>query len=218
MQSYFEAYFEGLRQTPLREQTEHTSRTPLENLLRACAGADTHVQHEPKRGDKGAPDFKIQRKGSILGYVEVKKIGASLDDVLKSEQIAKYRTLSDNLILTDYLEWIWLDAKGIRAREILAFPTDLDGKKPKLKPERVESVKKMLGGFFSQAPQGIDRSEHLAYALATRSRLLRDYLAEELIRQDREHREARLFALFEVFKSQVFHELTTKDFSDAFAQ
>ena len=218
MQSHFEAYFEGLRQTPLREQTEFTNRGTLETLLRICAGTDTHVQHEPKRGDKGAPDFKIQRKGSILGYVEVKKIGVSLDEVLKSEQIAKYRTLSDNLILTDYLEWIWLDAKGVRAREILAFPTDLDGKKPKLKPERIEAVKKMLGGFFSEAPQGIARSEDLAYALATRSRLLRDYLAEELIRQDREHREARLFGLFEVFKSQVFHELTTKDFSDAFAQ
>ncbi len=218
MQTHFEAYFKGLRQTPRQEQTEHTSRGALETLLRACAGADTHVQHEPKRSEKGAPDFKIQRKGSILGYVEVKKIGASLGDTLKSDQIARYRTLSGNILLTDYLEWIWLDAKGIRGREILAFPTDLEGKKTPLRPERVAAVNRLLAGFFSEAPQGIARSEDLAYALATRSRLLRDYLAQELLRQTREQTEGRLHGLFEVFRQQVFQDLATKDFADAFAQ
>ena len=218
MKTHFEAYFKGLRQTPRQEQTEHTSRGALETLLRACAGADTHVQHEPKRSEKGAPDFKIQRKGAILGYVEVKKMGASLDDALKSDQIARYRTLSGNILLTDYLEWIWLDAKGVRGREILAFATDLEGKKPGLRPERVDAVNRLLAGFFSEAPQGIARSEDLAYALATRSRLLRDYLAQELLRQTREQREGRLHGLFEVFRQQVFQDLATKDFADAFAQ
>ena len=74
-------------------------------------------------------------------------------------------------------------------------------------------------GFFSSAPEGIGRAQQLALALATRSRLLRDYLGEELVRQERgEHGEGRLYGLFQVFRDQVFHELTLKEFADALAQ
>jgi hypothetical protein len=48
--------------------------------------------------------------------------------------------------------------------------------------------------------------------------LLRDYLGEELVRQQREHTEGRLYGLFQIFRDQVFHELTLKEFADAFAQ
>ena len=54
--------------------------------------------------------------------------------------------------------------------------------------------------------------------LATRSRLLRDYLGEELVRQQREHTEGRLYGLYDIFRKQVFHELTLKEFADALAQ
>ena len=76
----------------------------------------------------------------------------------------------------------------------------------------------MLQGFFSTAPEGIGRSQQLALALATRSKLLHDYLGEELVRQEREHQEGRLYGLFQIFRDQVFHELTLKEFADAFAQ
>jgi hypothetical protein len=64
----------------------------------------------------------------------------------------------------------------------------------------------------------IDRFETYLLKLATRSKLLREFLGEELIRQQREHQEGRLFGLFQIFRDQVFHELTTADFADAFAQ
>ncbi len=94
----FDRYLLALRKTPLDEETEHTDRLALETLLQALAdGADDgiKVQHEPKRViNKGAPDFKISKKGLILGYVENKGIGEPLDKVLKSEQIAKYNCAS----------------------------------------------------------------------------------------------------------------------------
>src|SRR5258708_11531000 len=77
---------------------------------------------------------------------------------------------------------------------------------------------RQVQGFFSTAPEGIGRAQQLALALATRSTLLRDYLGEELVRQEREHKEGRLYGLFQVFRDQVFHELTLKEFADAFAQ
>jgi type I restriction-modification system DNA methylase subunit len=75
-----------------------------------------------------------------------------------------------------------------------------------------------LESFFSTAPEGIGRSQQLALALAARSKLLRDYLGEELVRQKWEHKEEKLYGLFEVFRDQVFHELTLNEFADAFAQ
>jgi N-6 DNA methylase len=217
----FDRYLLTLRKTALDEKTEHTDRLALETLLQALADETQKgikVQHEPKRAaNKGAPDFKITKSGLILGYVENKAIGESLDKVLKSEQIAKYKTLSQNIVVTDYLHFAWINKDGIQ-RESLCHETDLENRKFRLREDRVEAVRKLLHGFFSTAPEGIGRAQQLALALATRSKLLRDYLSEELVRQQKEHTEGRLYGLFQIFRDQVFHELKLKEFADAFAQ
>ena len=159
------------------------------------------VQHEPKHvAEKGAPDFKVSRRGMILGYVENKAIGENLDKVLKSDQIKRYRTLSDNILLTDYSHWVWINGNDVQ-RETLCHATDLENPKFKLREDRVAAVSKLLEGFFSTAPEGVGRPQQLALALAVRSRLLRDYLGEELVRQQRgEHKEERLYGLYQVFR------------------
>jgi hypothetical protein len=219
----FDTYLRKLRETPLEEQTEHTGRSALEDLLNQFAARalaqGVAVQHEPRReADKGAPDFKIKRQGMILGYVEVKEIGANLDKVLKSDQIKRYRELSDNILLTDYLNWIWIDRERVKGRATLAYPTDLESRTIRVVLERAQEVGGLIEAFFSEPPQGIGRAQQLALALATRSKLLRDFLTRELTRQAKEHREGRLHALYEVFRQQVFHELSVKEFADAFAQ
>src|SRR5688572_17973405 len=105
MVSVFDTYLRKLRETPIDEQTEHTGRAALEALLNDFAAKGVRnraaVQHEPKRAAaKGAPDFKVSRGGMILGYVETKAIGENLDKILKSDQITRYKTLSQNIILT----------------------------------------------------------------------------------------------------------------------
>jgi len=220
--SIFDRYLLALRKTPVGEKTEHTDRGALQNLLQEIADADDSgitVQHEPKRvADKGAPDFKIGKKGLILGYVEAKTIGENLSKVLKSEQIARYKSLSDNIILTDYLQFIWINKYGAPQSERLCDQTDVENRKFRVLDERAAAVRKLLQGFFSTAPEGIGRAQQLALALAARSRLLRDYLGEELVRQQSEHKEGRLYGLFQIFRDQIFHELTLKEFADAFAQ
>ena len=153
----------------------------------------------------------------ILGYVENKHIGENLDSVLKSDQITRYKTLSHNIILTDYLHFVWISKNGVK-RERLCHETDLASPRFRLGEDRVAAVSKLLEGFLSTAPEGIGRAEQLALALAARSKLLRDYLGEELVRQEREHQEGRLFGLFQIFRDQVFHELTLREFADAYAQ
>jgi hypothetical protein len=218
----FDRYLLALRKTPIDDKTEHTDRAALQDLLQAIANegdSGIAVQHEPKRiAKKGAPDFKITKSGLILGYVENKAIGENLSKVLKSKQIAKYKSLSDNIVLTDYLQFIWINKYGSPQSERLCDQTDLENSKFRLHEDRAAAVGKILHGFFSTAPEGIGRAQQLALALATRSKLLRDYLGEELVRQEREHKEGRLYGLYDVFRKQVFHELTLKEFSDAFAQ
>ena len=54
--------------------------------------------------------------------------------------------------------------------------------------------------------------------MATRSHFLQDFLESELQRQEKEHKEGKLYGLYQVFSEQVFHELTLGEFADAFAQ
>ncbi|HKQ45202.1 MAG TPA: type ISP restriction/modification enzyme [Rhizomicrobium sp.] len=218
----FDRYLLALRKVALAEKTEHTDRAALEGLLGVFAGqanGKPKVQHEPKRiADKGAPDFKVTRGGLILGYVENKAVGENLDKVRKSDQIKKYQSLSQNIILTDYLRFIWIGKDGVLADEFLCRESNLEDRKFRLREDRIAAVSKLLQGFFSSAPEGIGRAQQLALALATRSRLLRDYLDEELIRQEKVHQEGRLYGLFQTFRDQIFHDLTVAEFADAFAQ
>ena len=156
----FESYLRELRETPLDEHTEHTGRTALENLLKAIAadqaGGTIRVQQEPRRiADKGAPDFKVSRQGMILGYVETKPIGENLDQVLKSDQLERYRSLSDNILLTDYLHFIWIKQRRHVQRETLCHATDLElPQVRRCREERAAKVARLLNGYLFDRAAG----------------------------------------------------------------
>ena len=167
----FDRYLLALRKTALDEKTEHTDRLALETLLQALADGSQKgikVQHEPKRvTNKGAPDFKITKSGLILGYVENKAIGEPLDKVLKSEQIAKYKTpVAETSFVTDYLHFTWINKNGIQRES--AVPRDRS-RKPRnfacatiaLRPSR-----SCCTASFRPRPEGIGRAQQLALALA----------------------------------------------------
>ena len=222
MKDVFERYLLSLRQDR-GEKTELSDRGALETLLKAAAHAadpGIRVIHEAKKvRGKGGPDFKAMKAAMILGYVENKTIGENFDQVLKSDQIARYKQLSNNILLTDYLRFIWIkDGKVNGPPEPIAFPDDLEGRPKKPREDRIAAVSTLLRGFFSTAPEGIGQSQKLALALATRSQILREFLDQELRRQEKEHAEGRLYGLYQVFRGQVFHELTLDEFADAFAQ
>jgi hypothetical protein len=150
-------------------------------------------------------------------YVENKTVGENLDQILRSDQIKRYKVLSNNILLTDYLQFIWIKDGKVNGRELIAFPDDLEGKPKRPREDRSKAVSDLLRGFFSIAPEGIGRAQQLALALATRSHFLRDFLDRELRRQEKEHREGRLYGLYQIFRDQVFHELALGEFADAFA-
>ncbi len=219
----FDAYFKALAATPVDAKTEHSDRGALERLLNEAAqSADTRlaIQHEPKRdkGGGGSPDYMVKRDARIVGYVEVKTIDEALSKILRSDQIKKYQKLSDNLLLTDYLEFIWLRKGEDPQRARLAHSDDLIARKLALKSDNVDQVAKLLAAFFSQAPQNIGRGQTLAVELATRAALLRDFLTEELTRQEKDDDRGKLHGLYQAFRDQIFHDLDIRAFADAFAQ
>jgi predicted helicase len=220
----FKDYIKELQSDPIENITEHSKRSALEMLLRQFADQfekntnKTRILHEPKRQDDyGSPDFKVFTDSSIIGYVENKKITENLDSILKSAQVKKYRELSENLLLTNYIEFIWIKGDLIQ-RETLCYQSDLANRKFKPDPINCAKVEKLVSFFFSQPPQQIANPKELALALAVRSKNLKDFLLDELNRQEAGHEQGRLFGLYETFKQNVFHELTLSEFADAFAQ
>ena len=89
--------------------TEHTHRPALKALLESL---DPRVvaTNEPKRIACGAPDLVITRKKDtlLLGHVEAKDIGVSLNEAKKSDQAQNATCPRCPIsLLTDYLDFRW---------------------------------------------------------------------------------------------------------------
>ncbi len=216
-------YINELQSVSIDELTEHSKRIALETLLREVAETvvsknEIKVLHEPKRKENyGSPDFKIFTSSSIIGYVENKKINENLDKILKSNQIKKYRELSPNILLTNYLDFVWIKGDDIQ-KETLCSISDLENKKFTPDENKIQNITAILTNFFSEAPLGISTAKDLALALAIRSKNLKDFLKDDLENQENAEEQTRLSALYDTFKSHIFNELTISEFADAFAQ
>ena len=199
------------------EVTELSFRTPLENLLRSFIddnGYKLSVIQEAKKQKEGKPDFKIKNKiGVTIGYVETKSIGEDLDHTLKSEQLAKYFTLSENIILTDYLRFI-LIKKGERVSEINLLALNELPQKINVNQGKINSLESLLTIFFDSKPEPITDYTNLAIKLADRAKYLREFCLDELQSENK----SKIHGLYDVFKKSLLPDLDEKNFADIYAQ
>ena len=206
-----DAYLAALRRIPLDHQTEMTGRSALQSLLEAAITAfgptKAVVIHEPRRVTEGAPDFQVRQALGIVGYVENKSVGHDLSGLVRRDpQIAKYRRLTPNLLVTDYLRFI-LVTPTETVEASLGPQSLLEGKPHPPRPERVAAVEALLRRFLSASPVGIGRARELAEALAMRAQLLRDGLATVLAAQVKAARGGKLLGLYSAFQEQVSQDL-----------
>ena len=183
-----------------RGATEFSYRTPLENLLRTLSPKGFSVVQEPSRvGGVGAPDFRVSGAGgAVVGYVECKKPGENLDDLIRGVQIKKYQNLSPNILLTDYQHFILLR----------------DGKEAaRTSPGEKTKVGELLRRFFAAEPQKIGDAKTLAHALAERCRWLKKPLEENL-----QNDQSSLRGLFDSFQKTIYRNMDAAAFADALAQ
>jgi len=153
--------------------TEHTHRPALASLFEALQ-EDIKVINEPTRSACGAPDLAILRSNFVVGHVEAKDVGISLDTVEKSDQLKRYRLALDNLILSDYLEFRWF-VNGELQRTVLLAKQDIHGS---LQIERNgrENLSALLSDFFAHEPQQISTARDLAERMARLTHLIRDVI------------------------------------------
>ncbi len=228
MQKHLSNYLASLNLSDCLNQTEHTGRAFLQNLLQQTLQhfglVNLTITHEGKRNKDGfgAPDFTISnhKTGTIIGYIENKKIDENLNKILKSEQIQKYQKLSQNIILTDYLNWIWLYKNNQPLEFRLCTSLDLTNKNFKISTTKAQEFADFLNKFLACEPQQIATTCDLAQKLARPTIELKNYLTHQIEQQNSNLQEKdQLFALYQVFQTSLFTEnLSAKEFADGFAQ
>ena len=189
--------------------TELSYRTPIENMLKEAVAefrTSVDIVHEPGRTKNiGAPDFLISAKGGgVVGYVECKKPDADLQSKDIRAQVEKYRTLSENIMLTDSLRWLHF-RDGEKVAEV-----ELTTKPDKRKREKFIAV---LQRFMMTPAEKVSDSKRLAQALAKRCTILRDIL---ITHEDDE--QSRLNGMLKDFRNTLDSDLDFARFADIFAQ
>ncbi|EMH01144.1 N-6 DNA methylase [Helicobacter pylori] len=210
-------YLESIKDlTP--ESNEPTHRRSLHNLLDSLKdnfNKEFKIEHEPKRERGSQPDFRISYQGLNIGYIENKRVGTNLNQLLKSDQVLKYLELNPNLMLTDYLNFVWVgkdenNEPSIKREISIASLEELSKPlKPKLQTER--DLIELFRGFFNHEAAPITNAKDFANALSAPTRYLKDALIAY-------QKDDQVSSIFKNFKEYLYEELSFEDFSDAFAQ
>ncbi|MCQ2632870.1 N-6 DNA methylase [Helicobacter pylori] len=211
-------YLESIKDlTP--EKNELTHRPSLYNLLDKLKdhfNKEFKIEHEPKKDKQGGqPDFRVSYQGLNIGYIENKKVGTNLNRLLKSDQVLKYLELNPNLMLTDYLNFMWVgkdenNAPLIKREISVASPDELSKPlKPNLQTEC--DLIELFKSFFNHEAAPITNAKDFATHLSAPTKYLKDALIKY-------QEKVQVSSIFKNFKEYLYEELSFEDFSDAFAQ
>ncbi len=211
-------YLESIKDlTP--EKNELTHRLFLHNLLDKLKNhfnKEFKIEHEPKRDQGSQPDFRVSFQGFNIGYIENKRVGENLRQLVKkSDQIRKYLELNPNLMLTNYLNFMWVgkdenNAPLIKKEISIASPDELS-KPLKPNPQTERDLIEFFKGFFNYEAAPIANAKDFATHLSPRTRYLKDALIKY-------QEKTQVSSIFKNFKEYLYEELSFEDFSDALAQ
>ena len=203
-------YFEQIEQALKRgDATEHTHRPALKLLLEK-SDQNIIATNEPARVSGNAPDFVITSGKVILGHVETKDVNTRLDEVLKTDQLIRYREALPNLILCDYLEFIWLVNGEEKARIRIA---EWDGKKIVPAKDGEQDWDRFIDGFIHLQALTVKTPRQLASSLAAQTRLLKNVVLDLLDGKDHELTNHK-----KTFSQVLLPNLSDEEFADMFAQ
>ena len=223
IQKNFQNYFREIRRKYLTgDFTEITLRTPLENLIENL-NKDYNLIQEPKRMRKvGAPDFKVYLRSVKMGFIETKDLGSNLDKELESEQIQKYKSGINNLILTNYCRFILIREDQNIFDFNLFDVSNLDDSKFKVSDEIVDRFMKMITTFFDYdyVPK-ITTAKELAMILSRKAKLLKDLIEEQLEKDiSRIEKNETASSVYDFYGSikELLRDVSIDDCADAYSQ
>ncbi len=209
-------YLESIKDlTP--EKNELTHRPSLHNLLNRLKdhfNKEFKIEHEPKKEQGSQPDFRVSFQGFNIGYIENKRVGADLRQLSESDQIRKYLELNPNLMLTNYLDFMWVGKDENNAplikKEISVASLD-ELSKPQPKPQTERDLIELFKSFFNHEAAPITNAKDFATHLSSRTRYLKDSLIKY-------KEKTQVSSIFNNFKEYLYEELSFEDFSDVLAQ
>ncbi len=210
-------YLESIKDlTP--EKNELTHRAFLQILLTSLKdhfNKEFKIEHEPERKQGSQPDFRVSFQGLSIGYIENKRAGTNLSQLLKSDQILKYLELNPNLMLTDYLNFMWVgkdenNEPSIKRKISIASLDELS-KPQKPNPQTERDLIELFKSFFNHEAAPITNAKDFATHLSAPTK----YLKGALITYQKD---MQVSSIFKNFKEYLYEELSFEDFSDAFAQ
>ncbi|WP_181331554.1 type ISP restriction/modification enzyme, partial [Helicobacter pylori] len=198
------------------KKNELTHRPSLYNLLKGLKdhfNKEYKIEHEPEREQGSQPDFRVSLQGLSIGYIENKRVGTNLREQLEKPQILKYLELNPNLMLTDYLNFMWVGKDENNApfikKEISIASLDELSKPPKKQTER--DLIELFKSFFNHEAAPITNAKDFATHLSPCTKYLKDALIKY-------QEKTQVSSIFKNFKAYLYEELSFEDFSDALAQ
>ncbi|MFN8413662.1 MAG: N-6 DNA methylase [Anaerolineales bacterium] len=194
--------------------TEYTYRSALETLMESMARGIA-ASNDPKHIECGAPDFIVEKGKVPLGYVETKDVGVDLNKIEKSDQMKRYLTALNNLVLTDYLEFRWY----VNGEKKLTFRIADIGTKGKLtiQSQAEENITNLFRDFYATETPTVSTPKDLASRLAGVTHFIRDRITDALQGGDESIQKA-LQARYNAFRELLLPALKPEEFADLYAQ
>lgn len=212
-------YIESInKRYKLGNATEHTFRGDLQQLIESLVPS-IRATNEPKRQTCGAPDYIITKKDIPVGFIEAKDLGdKDLEGAKKTgnkEQFDRYKASLNNLIFTDYLNFLLYRDGQFVTKITIAEITD-KGIKPFA--GNFGSFENLIRDFCTHVSQTIKSSKKLAELMAGKARLLSDVIERALINDEKNQEDSTLKDQMDAFKQILIHDITPKGFADVYAQ
>ena len=209
----FSGYLGAVQKTLSGGYASEGSHYPTLKTLLESVGDGIIATSLPSRIECGAPDFIVTKDSAIIGYVEAKDIGRSLDEVEKTEQLKRYLPSLSNLILTDYLEFRWY----VNGERRLAARLGTLTAESKIKRDNagIQAVAELLSDFLSHKAEAVGTPKELAMRMARQAHLIRNLIINAF---DKEPEGGSLHSQLAAFRDNLIPDLSADYFADMYAQ
>jgi hypothetical protein len=210
-------------------EPEEALRTPIDHLMTAIGdliGKKTILDGETHLSEiSSRPDFAVRVKGAVVGYIEVKQAGLSLDPAsFKSHNKDQWNRLKDlpNLIYTNGSEWrlYRADDEPALVSQLGGGPLDLVG--AGLTPDT--TFRQLITDFLNWIPVPIRTVPKLVRTVAPITRMLRTKVLEQLIIEHDNVKKGEptskqvFLGLASDWRKLLFPDASDEVFADGYAQ
>ena len=220
LNAYVKEILEVARQGDATEESYYsTLKDFLMEFAIATSKKDIHITILPKKTEAGNPDFRIwDGKQKIIGYIEAKPPETNLDQIEKTEQIIRYKSTFQNLMITNFFEFRLYKDGTLIDRARIADPMAIYTLKGIPSIENAADFKSLLDKFLSFSFPSISSAETLAVELAKRTRFLRDEVIATEIKEEEKNGVGKILGFYEAFQTYLIRGLTKEQFADLYSQ